>query len=76
MDSCRGTSLEPGVKNSILRVLHHPSPGLVTVKSRSIVAALAGGAKVPARIMPMAPAESTPLSEVFIVQSSSSGMLA
>ena len=40
----------------------------MTVKSRSIVVALAGGAKVPARIMLMALAESTLLSDVFILR--------
>lgn len=38
------------------------------MKSRSIVAALAGVAKVPARIMLMALAESTLLSDVFILR--------
>ena len=47
---------------------HFPGPGPVTVKSRSIVAALAGVAKVPARIMLMALAEITLLSDVFILR--------
>ena len=38
------------------------------MKSRSIVAALAGVAKAPARIMLMALAESTLLSDVFILR--------
>jgi len=48
---------------------HFPGPGPVTVKSRSITAALAGVAKVLASIIPMALAVSVPLNDELIVES-------
>ena len=48
---------------------HILPPGPVTVKSRSITAALAGVAKLLASIIPTAPAISVPLNDELIVES-------